>query len=156
MFYLEDETIIDASADKVFRFLTNINKLYKQWHPKEHVFCAHIRGPLDKEKSLFHFFEFVGWLPLYLIVRVKRIESGHLIEDELFPLTSLGSGGFIIETISPLQVKLIAYAHIGYNNFGGKILDWLIGRLNIKGLALRHMKEEGENIKLFLRDNPNF
>ena len=154
MIQYRDETIINASPERVFWFLTNIDKLYKEWHMKDHVFCHTLFGSLDKKGSIIHFFEWVGGFPLYLIAQTSKMEKDHYIEYvPVFPLSllRLGFGSFQIEKISDRESKLIAYVEAGYKlPVIGEALDWLVRKMISFEAIRRHMKEEGENIQKYL------
>lgn len=154
MIHFKEETIINASSEKVYYFLTHIDTLYKKWHPKDHVFCHGIHGSLNKKRSIVHFFEWIGGFPLYLIAQTTKVEENHFLEyTPVFPfsLLRLGTGSFTIEKISNNKVKLIARADGGYNApIVGPSLDFIAKKLINFDAIRKHMKEEGENIKKYL------
>lgn len=157
MILFKDETIITASPETVYYFLTHIDKLYKQWHPKDHVFCSTLYGSLDKKGSIIHFFEWIGRFPLYFIAKTTKAEKNSYLEYvPIFPLSLLkiGMGSFTIEKISDKKTKLVAYVGIGYDiPIIGPILDFILKRLISFDAIRKHMKEEGENIKKYLENS---
>lgn len=157
MIQFRDETTIMASPDKVYYFLTHIDKLYKEWHPRDHVFCHVIYGSLSRKGSIVHFFEWIGGFPLYLVAQTTKVEENRYLEYvPVFPfsLLRLGSGSFTIEKISNKEVKLIAYAGGGYKvPIIGPSLDFIVRKLISFDAIQKHMKEEGENIKRYLEKN---
>jgi hypothetical protein len=157
MITFKDETIINAPPERVFWFLTNIDKLYKEWHPKDHVFCHTLYKSLDQKGSIVHFFEWIGGFPLYLVALTTKVEKNHYIEYvPVFPLSllKLGFGSFQIEKISEKESKLTAYVEGGYKlPVIGSALDWLVRKMISFEAIRRHMKEEGENIKKYLERN---
>jgi len=156
MIYFKDETIIKASPERVYYFLTHIDKLYKQWHPKDHVFLHAIYGAIDKMGSIVHFFEWINRFPLYLVVQTTKVEKNNYLEYGLvfpFSLLKLGMGSFKIEKISDEETKLIAYVEGGYNTpIIGPALDFLTRKAISFDAIRKHMKEEGENIKKYLEN----
>ncbi len=150
MIVIKEETIIHASAQRVFYFLTHIDALYKIWHPKDHVFCHSIYKKLNDRGCIFHFLETIGGFPLYLIIMVSKIEKNKYIEyKSIFPfsLFSLGMGYFSIETITQNTSKLTAYVEYGNNV---RLLDKIIYFFVKPILVRNHIREEGENIKKYL------
>lgn len=154
MISIKEETIIEASPENIFNFLSRIDSLYKVWHPKDHVFCNVIYKDLNELGCVFHFLEKVGGFPLYLIVRVSKIERNEYIEFKpIFPLSmfNLGMGSFAIERVSDKLSKLTARVEYG-NRFA--LLDKIF-QLFVKTEALRkHIQEEGENLKKYLESKP--
>ena len=157
MIRFTDETIINASSDKVFYFLTHIDRLYKKWHSKDHIFCHALIGSLDRKGSMVHFFEWIGHFPLYLIAQISKVDKDHYIEYlPVFPfsLLRLGYGSFTIEKISNNEIKLVAYVEGGYNiPVIGSFLDFIVRKLISFDAIKKHMNEEGENIKRYLEKN---
>ena len=151
MIILRDETIIKTSPEKIYYFLTHIDKKYKIWHPKDHVFCQTLFGSIDKKGGVIHFFEWVGRFPLYLIAQTSSVEINSYLEMVLvfpFSLLNLGMGYFKIEEISKNESKLIAYFEGGHNSpIIGSLIDFLVKKLVNIEAATKHMKEEGENLK---------
>ncbi len=154
MITIKEETIINVSPESIFNFLTRIDSLYKTWHPKDHVFCNVIYKDLNEHGCVFHFFEKVGGFPLYLIVRVSKIERNEYIEYKpIFPLSifNLGMGSFTIERTSDKLSKLTARVEYG-NRIA--LLDKIF-QLFVKTEAIRkHLKEEGQNLKIYLESKP--
>ena len=52
MITIKEETIIKTTPENVFNFLTQIDSLYKAWHPKDHVFCKRIYKKLNERGCL--------------------------------------------------------------------------------------------------------
>jgi hypothetical protein len=158
MIHFRDETIIESSPERVFYFLTHINKLYKIWHPRDHVFCHVLSGSMEKENSIIHFFEWVGKFPLYLIAQTVKVKRNCYLEYvPVFPfsLLRLGSGSFVIEKVSKNKCKLIASADGGYNlPIVGPFLDFVAQKIISFDAIRKHMKEEGENLNNYLRLTP--
>lgn len=155
MVVIKEETIINVSAEEIFGFLTQIDSLYKIWHPKDHVFCKVIFGRLSRKRCVFHFLEKMDGLPLYLIVKVSELRQNEYMEyRSIFPLSLLkiGRGYFRIEKISSTQSKLIAYVEYGYKV---KFFDKVIALIVKADVIKKHMHEEGANMKIFLENNPN-
>lgn len=150
---IKEETIIRASAQSVFNFLTRIDALYKTWHPKDHVFCKAIYRDINQRGCVFHFLEIIGGFPLYLIVIVSNIKRNEYIEYKpVFPfsLLNLGMGYFSIEPVSKDTSKLTAY--VEYGNRSG-LLDKVFQFFVKTDIAKKHIREEGENIKRYLESH---
>lgn len=149
--------VIQSDAESVFHFLTNIDSLYKVWHPRDHVFCGVLFRTIDRKGCIFHFLENFGRFPLYLIVKVTKIEQGRYIEYEpIFPLSlfKLGYGYFKIERISASRSKLIAYVQWGWTlPVIGPLFDVIVEKIVMKVLVEQHMKEEGDNLKNYVEAN---
>lgn len=153
MISIAEETIVNVPAKDVFNFLVNIDSLYKIWHPKDHVFCKVLSGSLSKKGCRFHFLEIIGGFPLYLTVRVTEVRENEYLEYvPAFPFSLLKTGKayFRIESISDNQSKLIAYAEYR-NKFFDKIVNLLVKTFAIK----KHIREEGENLKIYLEKKEN-
>ena len=153
MINIIEETIIGAPVEKVYKFMCNFDVLYKDWHPKSHIFCQTLYGSIDKPGSIVHFLEILGWLPLYLPVQITKVIPNQILEAEgIFPLSllKLGRGGFYFKSVSKNKTKFTAYVHAGYNGIFGNLLEKIIWSLVPKSLVLDHMREEGENIKKYL------
>lgn len=157
MIEIVEKSEIEASPDKVFWFLTNIDKLYKNWHPKDHVFCRTLRGSISEQGAIYHFLEFLGFIPLYLVVQNTLVEKNKRIECGLafpFSLLKLGKGGFVIEGTEDCNKSLLtAFVTIGNNSFFGKLLDRLIYFLVPREVALNHMRDESQNISKYFSEN---
>lgn len=160
MILFKDETIINASPERVYYFLTHIDKLYKQWHAKDHVFCHTLYGQLGKKGSVVHFFEWIDGFPLYLIAQTSKIEKDRYFEYvPVFPfsLLKLGTGFFTIEKMSDKETKLTAYIEGGYKlPIIGPLLDFIVRKAISFDAIEKHMKEEGENIKKYLEKIKDF
>jgi len=150
MIQILEETIIKADTSAVFTFLTNIDSLYKIWHPKDHVFCKTIFRKLSASGCIFHFLEILNGFPLYLIVKITQIKKDQYIEYKLifpFSLLKLGYGYFRIEPIASGGSKLIAFVEYGYKSvLFDKITNLFINVDSVR----KHIKEEGHNIREYL------
>lgn len=156
MIEYRDEITINAPQERAHYFLTHIDTLYKVWHPKDHVFCKTIRGTLKKEGCVLHFFEWVGRMPLYLMVNVKQQRDDFLKFDPVFPfsLLNIGYGTFSIKKLDGSKCILTAYVKIGYNTpVIGNLIDTLCNLLYKPELVKKHMKEEGQNLKKYVENN---
>jgi hypothetical protein len=88
MIKLREETVINTSPSPIFNFLTTIDKKYKIWHPKSHFFCKTIKGMLGQSGAVFHFLETLGVIPLYLIVKITKVQKKVYLEYKpIFPLS---------------------------------------------------------------------
>lgn len=157
MIELVEKSVVEASPDKVFWFLTNIDKLYKHWHPKDHVFCKTLRGNISEQGAIYHFLEFLRFIPLYLVVQNILVEKNSRIECGLvfpFSLLRLGTGGFVIEEMADSNKSLLtAFVTIGNDSSLGKLLDKVIYFLVPREVALNHMRDESKNISRYFSKN---
>lgn len=152
MIQISEKTTINSSAASVFDFITRIDSLYKIWHPKDHVFCKTISGSLKEKGSIFHFLEIIGKFPLYLIVKVTELEKDRYIAYKpIFPLSLLNFGWayFRIKSISSNESELTAYVEYGYRS---KLSDKIANFFVDTQVAIKHIREEGENLKKFLEE----
>lgn len=142
--------MINASAASVFNFLTNIDSMYKVWHPKDHRFCKVIRGKLNKVGSVFHALEILDGFPLYLILKLVKVDHNHYLEYRAvfpFSLLKLGYGYFKIQPLSPNRVKLTAFVQYGLQPAA---FDGIANFVVKAETARKHIREEGENMKQYL------
>ena len=150
MFTLKDETIIYATPKAIFDYLTNVDTLYKSWHPRDHIFFRALKGDLKTEGSIVHFLEWLGRFPLYGVARISKIESDRYIEYELpypFSRLKLGKAGFRIEPLNDAETKLTAHVAVETNGWTGRIIDAIIFLLIPRRIMEKHIREEGENVK---------
>lgn len=150
MILIKEETTINVPAITVYKFLINIDSLYKVWHPRDHIFCKTIFGSLSKKGCRFYFLEIIGGFPLFLTAKITEVRENEYLEYvPAFPLSLLKTGKayFRIEKISDNQSRLIAYVEYG-NKFFDKIANFLVKT----AAAKKHIKEEGENMKRYLEN----
>lgn len=154
MITIKKEIIIESNPENIFNFLIHIDTLYKVWHPKDHIFCKTLYKRFNSAGCIFHFFEIISGIPIYLVVKVSKVKANQYIEYiPLFPLSlfNLGRGYFALEGISENKSKLISY--IEYGDIFGLIDN--ISRIFIKTDVIeKHIQEESQNIKRYL-ENPS-
>ena len=149
---LKDSIEIDTTADKIFRFLTSIvdDESYRAWHKDDHVRFRWLKGNPWVEGSVLYAEEYIhGRLHKFKfeirkIVPNKRIEytpTSYFIR-KFFPKNE-----FIIEQKGESCIFTASGTYrvgkLGKIFFKKAIAN---GFSNVK----KHMKEEGENLKLLL------
>lgn len=160
MIQIKKETIINSTPEKVWYFLTHLQKEnnYKNWHPTDHVKMALVTGEGNKKGSKLYIEEYIGKTLLRLPYEIARVEKNKYIEYVAwfpFSLLHLGKGYFRIEALSRNTIKLTADVELGYTNPFFMFLDKII-LLFIHAQDLeKHMTKEGENMKSLLENSPS-
>lgn len=151
-----EETTIKASQVVIWNFLVNLDKKdnYKKWHPQDHIKLIPLKGSLDKIGSIYYCEEKLGKFTLKIYFKVdKSIYLKYLEYSAAFPLSLLKAGRiyFKIKAFDKDTTKLIAYSEYGYDlPVLGLIVDKIIALFINKKDCVRHVQEEGENIKNIL------
>ena len=143
MAVLKDSIEIKTTPDKIFKWLKNLDKHYKEWHP-DHVKWINLTGSLDKG-DIFYSEEHLHGKLHKLKGKITKIEENKRVEYKfLFPTPIIcPKGSFIIE----LKGESSIFTAILSFRFG-----WLFSKLAKKMVkAIKtHMGEEGENLKKLL------
>jgi uncharacterized protein YndB with AHSA1/START domain len=151
MIEIEDSIEINVPAEKVFEWLTNLrdSETYRTWHP-DHVSLRWIKGEPFREGSVVYAEEYLhGKLHKLKFVGTKMVPN-RLIEYQLaFPLSFLSKSSFIIEPTGENSCIFTAKGSMR----GGPLYKKL-GRKSIEA-TIRHVKEEGENLKRILESDEN-
>jgi len=151
MIVIRHTTEIRASPEQIFEWLTNLNKNYRAWHPKDHIECRYIKGSLVERNSIVYFEQYLHEHLEKMKFKITNVKPNSRIEYKImFPYSLLGVGGSL--TIEPSEAGSLFTTEV---RLGGK--NTLLERLWDKfiqiffGLRLealkQHMSEEGHNLK---------
>lgn len=143
MIILKDSIEIKAKPDKIFKWLKNLDKHYKEWHP-DHVKCCWIGKPA-KQGSTLCYEEYLHGDLHKIRSKITKIEENKGIEfRNLFPISIIcPKGSFIIE---PKDGSCIFTANLSFRfaNIFSKLVKDRVEAIK------KHMREEGKNLKRLL------
>ncbi len=149
MIILEDSIEVNSTPEKVFDWLAQRmtdKESYQRWHP-EHVDLQWLRGEPVQEGSILAIEEYLNDNLQKLKYRITRVVRPSLIEFKpLFPLSLIATGNrFIIEKTGENSCIFKAWGKIRFPK-------WLFLKMHKAhpgklAASLRHMQEEGENLK---------
>ncbi len=138
---LQDSIEINAPADKIFNWFSNLEQNYKDWHP-DHRDARWIGEKSINPGAIFYAEEYLHGEPHKIKFRLQRVEPNKLIEfKNLFSLSLIYPGGsFVFESKGPTTL------------FTSNLLfkmEYLLSRLAKRQLKAlnQHMKEEVINLK---------
>lgn len=138
-----DSIKIKIPPEKVFDWLMNLDKHYKEWHPDHLSYTKETSG--NGVGDSIRFEENLHGEPHTLRAKFTKIEKDRLIEYKcLFPMSIIcPKGSFVLEAGDDATVFTATLTF----RFG-----WLLDRFMKKRTeAMKmHMKEEGENLKKLL------
>ena len=148
MISLVQTTRVPAAPERVWRFLSELDAHYADWHP-EHLTWRTLRGEPLSEGAVVFGAEWLGPLPL-----IGRFFIGDVVPERYFsyrfalPASLVGAGGsFRLSPDANGGCELTAEAHLGFSApLIGPLVDRLLARLLPIGEFRRHMREEGENL----------
>ena len=160
MAIMEERTLTDTieirtTCEKVFDFLVHLvdDESYRAWHPEDHVALRWLKGKPWEEGSLVYAEEFIhGKLHKLKFIVTKVVQNR---EIEYVPASWLLRRYFPKNTFS-IEPKgdTCVFTATGQMKVG-----WLVKTLARKQLesgiasAVKHMKEEGENLKEILESD---
>jgi hypothetical protein len=143
MITLKDSIEIQATPEKIFEWLRNLDKHYRDWHP-DHVQWVNETGGLD-EGDIVYYEEYIHGELHKIRSKITETEENKRIQfKNLFPMSILSpKGSFIIESRGE---SCIFTATLSIR-FG-----WLLSKLAKSRFEAgkKHIKEEGENLKRLL------
>ncbi|NQT62882.1 MAG: SRPBCC family protein [Candidatus Marinimicrobia bacterium] len=149
MIILEDSIKVNSTPEQVFDWLAQRmtdKESYRQWHP-EHVNLEWIEGEPFVEGSVLAIEEYLNDNLQRLKYRITRINRPNLIVYKpLFPLSLIATGNrFIIDQMGDKSCMFKAWGKIRFPK-------WLFLKMHKAhpgklAASLKHMKEEGENLK---------
>ena len=152
---LEDSIEIKTTTEKVFNFLTSIvdDESYRAWHKDDHVCFRWLKGKPWTEGSVLYAEEFIhGKLHKFTfeittIVPNKRIEY---IPTSCFIRKFFPKNEFIMEQKGDICI----FTASGTYRVGklGKIFFKKAIENSLSSVK-KHMREEGENLKILLESN---
>ncbi len=145
---LKNSIEIKTTPDKIFKFLTNLDKHYQEWHP-DHVKYVKETGGVN-EGDIVYYEEYYQGKLYKARSKITKVEINKIIElKPLFPMSIVCKRhSFIIE---PKGEGCVFTATASFR-FG-----WLISKLAKSRLEAvkTHIKEEGENLKRLLEGEKN-
>lgn len=129
--------------DKVFKWLKNLDKHYKEWHP-DHVKWINETGGLD-EGDIVYYEEYLHGELHKIRSKITKVEKNKRIEfKNLFPISIIcPKGSFIIK---PRGDNCIFTSTLSFR-FGYIFLK--LAKSRVEALK-KHIREEGENLKRLL------
>ena len=149
---LTDSIEIETEPETIFNFLTSIkdDESYRAWHKSDHVTFRWIQGQPWKEGSILYAEEyFHGKLHKFKFMVTKIVPNEKIVYSPVSRLLRMffPKNEFIIKGKKTTSV-FIASVNYRVGWIGKKFFQKSIN----KGLSSvkKHMKEEGENIKLIL------
>ena len=149
---LTDSIEIGTTPEEIFKFLTSIrdDNSYRAWHKKDHVTFRWIQGLPWKESSIMYAEEyFHGKLHEFKFIVTQVVPNEKIVYSPVSRMMRIffPKNEFIIvdKGATSLFIASVTF-RVGW--IGKKFFQKSIN----KGLASakRHMKEEGENLKLIL------
>lgn len=143
MITIKDSTEIKTNPDKIFNWLKNLEKHYKEWHP-DHIKWINETGGLYKG-DVVYYEEYLHGKLHKIKSKIIKIEENKKIEfKNLFPMSILSpKGSFIIDDRGKSCI-FTATLSIRF----GRIFS-ILAKSRVTALK-KHMKEEGENLKRIL------
>lgn len=146
---LAHEVNINASPQKIWEFLINIEKNYKAWHPGDHILFHWTKGaPFEKGSTFYAEQNMVGEKVKYKGVITECISGEKITMKFSFPLSLITEK---IEMIVEDHDSYSTFKHITYMKF--KFLSRTIfKKQNLRMLndMDAHVRTEGENMKNIL------
>ncbi|WP_440951834.1 SRPBCC family protein [Methanococcoides sp. FTZ1] len=145
MLTLKDSVIIDQPQDAVFEWFEHFTENYTFWH-EDHVIAKWVRGKNFEEGSVLYAEEYLNGKLEKLSFEITRYKKGEFIEYKiLFPHSIISpAGAFHVESLG--NNRCLFTATLSFR-FGWMFLKFAKGRVE----SLRkHMREEGENLKVLL------
>ena len=143
---LVHEVDINASPEKVWEFLTNIEANYKAWHPEDHILFHWTKGAPFEKGSTFYAEQFMMGEKVKYKGKISECISGRKITMKFsFPLSLITEK---IEMIIEKHGSGSTFKHVTYMKF--KFLSRTIFKnRNIRMLNEMdaHVRTEGGNLK---------
>ncbi len=149
MITLRDSIEIRTSPEKVFNGLIKVfssQEYFKKWH-KDHVKCSWIKGQSFVVGSILYVEEYLhGELHKMKFLGTKKELNRKIEYKLLFPMSIVcPKGSFIIE---PTERSAIFTATLSFR-FG--LLFQKLAKSRVEAI-IKHMKEEGQNLKNILEN----
>ncbi len=146
---LVHEVDINASPDKIWEFLINIETNYKAWHPEDHILFRWTKGAPFAKGSVFYAEQFMMGEKVKYKGKISDCIEGKKITMKFsFPLSLITEK---IEMITEGSETSATFRHLTYMKF--KFLSRTIfKKRNIKMLndMDAHVRTEGGNMKRIL------
>ena len=157
MITLKDSIEVEAAPEDVFNWLVQRlqdKESYQAWHP-DHVDIRWINGEPLQEGSILYAEEYLHGVLHKLKFRIVKVVPNRLIEYRiLFPMSLLApTNSFVIEPRGEDRCVFTAQGSL-------RIPRWLFERMHPKHKGKieateRHMREEGENLKKAVEEEPS-
>ena len=146
---LKNSIEIATSPEKISAFFANIEKNYKSWHPKEHIFFHWIEGRPLEIGSKINSQEIMNGELLKIKATVLESVVNRKIEFKLsFPLSFVCPN---IEWLIEPKGSNSVFTAVTHYRFGRLFLKFGKKRVGkILETAKKHIKEEGDNLKRIL------
>ena len=149
---LRDSIEIKTTADKVFNFLTSIvdDKSYRAWHKDDHVSFRWLKGKPWTDGSVLYAEEFIHGKLHKFKFEITKIVPGKSIEytpTSPFVRKFFPKNEFILEQKGDFCIFTASGTYRV-----GKLGKILFKKAIENGLSSvkKHMREEGENLKIIL------
>ena len=151
MIRLEESIIIDVPATRVWSWLSDLPRHYREWHPA-HLSCRYVRGERLETGSVLQIEEHLHGKPHSLTLCATAV-----IPNRLLQYAGRGfRGAFELESTNG-GTSFTASLECGWRiPFIGRFIDAVARRALGNRLAAlrRHMEEEGRNLKRLLQSDP--
>jgi hypothetical protein len=147
-----ETTRVAASPEAVWRFFSELDEHYTDWHP-EHLSWRTLRGRPLAKGTIWFADEWVGPLRVSSRFFVEDAEPGRFFAYRLgFPSSIVRAGGsFRLVPVSGSACELIEEVRLGFSTpVIGALLDRLLAIVLPLGELRRHIREEGENLARLL------
>lgn len=149
---LEHEVAINASHEKIWDFLVNIDKNYSAWHPKDHILFQWTSGnPFEAGATFYAEQYMLGEKVKYKGKITENIPGKKITMRFGFPLSLITEK---IEMIIEGRGDKSIFKHLSYMRF--RFLSRTIFRKrNVRMLSEMdaHIRTESENMKRILENN---
>jgi hypothetical protein len=142
---LRANTVIDASPDSIWHFLTHLHEQnnYQHWHPANHQSFALLQGDGETVGSVFRAVELLGGKRFRLTYRLVKMERLMYLEYSATGLVGLLHpvlATFVLKPLSNDKTEFVAEVRVGYKL---PVIDWLARKsVNLAAIS-KHMDEEG-------------
>ena len=144
---LHDTVLIQVPPDRVWAWLTDLPRHYREWHPA-HLDCRYVRGNSLTTGAALQVVEQLHGKPHSL-----KLHATVVVPNRLLRYTGRGfQGAFILEpaergTCFTAELELGIHLPVV-----GRLLDTVLRRLLAKRLTAFqvHMREEGQKLKELL------
>ena len=146
---LKHSVTINTSSDRIWNFLTGIDKNYKDWHPDDHILFCWTKGEAMETGSTFYAEQYMtGHKIKYRGYIAESVPSRKITMKFLFPLSLVTEK---IEMIVGKNDSYSTFTHITYLRFM-LLSRTLFKKHNLEMLndMQKHVITEGQNMKTIL------
>lgn len=149
MVRISDTVVIDVPPRRVWAWLDDLPRHYRDWHPS-HRGCRYLRGEHLTAGAVLQVEEALHGRPHSLTLRAMAVEPGRLLR-----YAGRGfRGAFMLEP-EGTGTRFTAQLELGWSV---PLLGWLLDLVLRRVLATRiaalrlHVREEGRNLKRILEE----